>query len=40
MYTRDVVDLDIHSSGDSHRDIFGVIRKYEMDCEGKEMRNW
>ncbi|HWQ66623.1 MAG TPA: chemotaxis protein CheW [Methanospirillum sp.] len=38
-YTKEDIDLNAHSSDESHRDIIGIIRKQTKDAEGKEARN-
>lgn len=37
-YAKEDIDLAVHSSDDSHRDIIGVIRKQTKDPHGKETR--
>lgn len=35
-YTKIDIDQEVHSSGESHQDILGVIRKHRKDAKGKE----
>jgi len=35
-YSKEDIDQDAHSSGESHRDILGVIRKHRKEAGGKD----